>query len=839
MSRHSLGLQEGPLDRPPPSQQRLIQRGRGQLEECQVGVARCPAPPHGPADWLWLCCPRSLKLSSSCSESLLAGAARGGPPGATCGGPPSEASDTSLLSSLLLDDSCVQQSTLVGAFWGLDQDPDGRTLAPLMELPSPGGRGLAPRSVAESSTLQDSDLIGSDGGGPPVQTLSRTVYPHPGPEASPCCPASCVRGRGYLEPSTIYCRDHNRKPRPASSSQSREMKTSQRDPRGSGADSAPLAQPIGVRRKPRGLAPPTTSPWSWLASGDLLWSAALWTAGGVLRLSVRGAAALWPPTRSTAAALWTGTRTAGQRSADMCRWLNRRWCHMTPGDAAARLPVRRLLLLLPLLLLLLSPWQLAPAALQAVTTTGLASVYNYLSPGNQSAQAAVEEGRGSSEPPPGAEAAPGGVAPLLRAEQSLTALWQRVEAGGQRSEQRHRQLVALYARLHARVRLLDPTRPEDQEAPPADAPLADAPSGWHHAAVGDSVSHDALLAEVARLAAALEEVRRDVEGVSLCRKACRRLDGLWQKVSEEVSSRVQEEVRTLIYGNQLTVGGGPPGDALEPLLQWLSRRYVSRAELQAELASLELRLLQNISLVTEHHCGDEDRRAAGGVTHEEVALQVRDALRRFSEDRTGRPDYALESAGGSVLTERCSPSYPSRAALLSLFGVPLWFYSQSPRAVIQPDVHPGNCWAFRGSRGLLVIRLSMRVSPSAVTLEHLPRALAPGGALLSAPRDFSVYVSALSPRCHGDGPANRCVFQGLEDEGGGQRKLLGSYRYDQGGEALQTFLVTEQWPRPFQVVEVQVTSNWGHPEFTCMYRFRVHGTPWTSDPPGPVTPQDQ
>lgn len=86
---------------------------------------------------------------------------------------------------------------------------------------------------------------------------------------------------------------------------------------------------------------------------------------------------------------------------------------------------------------------------------------------------------------------------------------------------------------------------------------------------------------------------------------------------------------------------------------------------------------------------------------------VEDALRRFSQDRTGLPDYALESggqkslsvclsvifrvlacrvvcpAGGSIISTRCSETFETKAALLSLFGVPLWYFSQSPRAVIQ------------------------------------------------------------------------------------------------------------------------------------------------------------
>lgn len=29
----------------------------------------------------------------------------------------------------------------------------------------------------------------------------------------------------------------------------------------------------------------------------------------------------------------------------------------------------------------------------------------------------------------------------------------------------------------------------------------------------------------------------------------------------------------------------------------------------------------------------------------------------------------------------------------------------------------------------------------------------------------------------------------------------------------------------YQVVELRILTNWGHPEYTCIYRFRVHGDP--------------
>lgn len=53
----------------------------------------------------------------------------------------------------------------------------------------------------------------------------------------------------------------------------------------------------------------------------------------------------------------------------------------------------------------------------------------------------------------------------------------------------------------------------------------------------DRQSHDALLAEVARLEAALQDVRRDVEGLSGCRDGCSRLDRIQQTVRVTLARR--------------------------------------------------------------------------------------------------------------------------------------------------------------------------------------------------------------------------------------------------------------------------------------------------------------
>ncbi|NWZ69669.1 SUN2 protein, partial [Acrocephalus arundinaceus] len=237
---------------------------------------------------------------------------------------------------------------------------------------------------------------------------------------------------------------------------------------------------------------------------------------------------------------------------------------------------------------------------------------------------------------------------------------------------------------------------------------------------------------------------------------------------------------------------------------------LQREGLQAELQALEHKILAKVL---------EDRRLSAwdpqtgigvalqqggtaGVTEEQVHLIVGQALKRYSEDRVGMVDYALESAGASVVNTRCSETYETRTALLSLFGIPLWYHSQSPRVILQPDVNPGNCWAFRGSQGFAVIRLSGIIRPTAVTLEHISKALSPQGTIPSAPKDFAVYG-----------------LKEEEEEG----LLLGQFTYNHDGDPIQTFYLEGDSMGTYQLVELRVLSNWGHPEYTCIYRFRVHG----------------
>ncbi|CAO2630306.1 SUN domain-containing protein 1 [Lemmus lemmus] len=278
--------------------------------------------------------------------------------------------------------------------------------------------------------------------------------------------------------------------------------------------------------------------------------------------------------------------------------------------------------------------------------------------------------------------------------------------------------------------------------------------------------------------------------------------------AHQADARIQETVKLMFSEDW-------HGSSLEWLLQKLSSRFVSKDELQVLLRDLELKVLQNIThhiTVTGQAPTSEailsamNEAGISGITEAQAHIIVNNALKLYSQDKTGMVDFALESGGGSILSTRCSETYETKTALLSLFGIPLWYFSQSPRVVIQPDIYPGNCWAFKGSQGYLVVRLSMRIYPTTFTMEHIPKTLSPTGNISSAPRDFAVY--------------------GLETEYQEEGQPLGRFTYDQEGDSLQMFHTLERPDQAFQIVELRVLSNWGHPEYTCLYRFRVHGEPF-------------
>ncbi|CAK6969433.1 SUN domain-containing protein 3-like [Scomber scombrus] len=144
------------------------------------------------------------------------------------------------------------------------------------------------------------------------------------------------------------------------------------------------------------------------------------------------------------------------------------------------------------------------------------------------------------------------------------------------------------------------------------------------------------------------------------------------------------------------------------------------------------------------------------------------------------PNFALESQGANILHHLTSQTYHNEPPLVTFWGIPLWYPSANPRTVIQAQsspLTPGRCWAFAGRQGHVFISLS---HPVTIT--------------------------------HGIKTVN------------GKATRLGTFVYDPNGESLQTFKLPGHTMGVFRFVKLQIESNWGHPEYTCVYNFRVHGT---------------
>ncbi|CAH6998099.1 SUN domain-containing protein 3 [Phodopus roborovskii] len=193
------------------------------------------------------------------------------------------------------------------------------------------------------------------------------------------------------------------------------------------------------------------------------------------------------------------------------------------------------------------------------------------------------------------------------------------------------------------------------------------------------------------------------------------------------------------------------------------------------------------------------------VLDEEMSNLVHYVLKKFRGDQIQMADYALKSAGASVIEAGTSESYKNNKAKLYWHGIGFLNYEMPPDMVLQPDVHPGKCWAFPGSQGHILIKLARKIIPTAVTMEHISEKVSPSGNTSSAPKEFSVY--GIMKKCEGE------------------EMFLGQFVYNKTETTIQTFELQNEASESLLCVKLQILSNWGHPKYTCLYRFRVHGIP--------------
>ncbi|KAJ1926514.1 hypothetical protein IWQ60_003726 [Tieghemiomyces parasiticus] len=218
-----------------------------------------------------------------------------------------------------------------------------------------------------------------------------------------------------------------------------------------------------------------------------------------------------------------------------------------------------------------------------------------------------------------------------------------------------------------------------------------------------------------------------------------------------------------------------------------------------------------------------------------VDERIHRAIRNYAADVLGLPDYALATAGARSIPLLTSPTYEApgpdsfwRNALATLLGVPHGRPVNQPAVALDPDQTPGSCWPFRGAQGSLGVALSRPIIPTAFSLEHLSPAVALD--VRSAPHQVELWAVLdhrdLIPPAEAASGAAETTGHGNEPS----QVLLGVAEYQVSADSpVQTFNIDPGVLDRLQLrvhhvraVQLRVVSNHGHPDYTCLYRLRVH-----------------
>jgi Sad1 / UNC-like C-terminal len=266
-----------------------------------------------------------------------------------------------------------------------------------------------------------------------------------------------------------------------------------------------------------------------------------------------------------------------------------------------------------------------------------------------------------------------------------------------------------------------------------------------------------------------------------------------------------------------------------------------------------------------------------------AANEVQAAVNRYAHDGVGIVDHAQRA---TIVVERTSTTYqpPISDTLSSVWWsryVPedweTWLLPQGwqewnakpnflshtigsawhggtlrgdvapPSAILQGATLPGSCWPMAGRSGRVTLQLPYPVKVSAVSLDHIsPLLVSEETSLRSAPKTLRVYGY---PACE-----SYCDGLGFDVK---RKVVLTEFEYDAQKGGVQTFAVASHAPanlssstcddapaatdqdadvnsgscsaphpksiEPVLGIELVVVENMGNSDYTCLYRFRVHG----------------
>jgi len=199
----------------------------------------------------------------------------------------------------------------------------------------------------------------------------------------------------------------------------------------------------------------------------------------------------------------------------------------------------------------------------------------------------------------------------------------------------------------------------------------------------------------------------------------------------------------------------------------------------------------------------------------------------YSADRIGMVDYAFYSSGGRVImpmTTQISrsdldkfyldhqqvPKAQEKKGIINRFlnvfvkksDTPIDLFPD-PTNVIKQSLQPGDCWAFLGHKGQVTIKLSKPIRISHITIDHTHRLIS--HQMNSAPKQFNVWGWRLD----------------LEGKSLINQTLIAEGMYNTEKNQIQTFPAKPS-NEIYSFVTLEILTNYGNPDYTCVYRFRVH-----------------
>ena len=220
---------------------------------------------------------------------------------------------------------------------------------------------------------------------------------------------------------------------------------------------------------------------------------------------------------------------------------------------------------------------------------------------------------------------------------------------------------------------------------------------------------------------------------------------------------------------------------------------------------------------------------------------VDSAVSTFSQDILSKPDFALHSGGARVIPSLTSPTFEIRpqglgSQMIGLITGNGYAIGRPPITALHHEIQNGHCWPFAGGEGQLGVALTSPIFVEEVTIDHVAKSIAFD--MRSAPRQMEVWGLVEGKdniaRVHAwkEDLADRDNNYEVVDYPKTLPKhpeyiRLANFTYDiHSPNNVQTFPVMPEIQElgiDFGIVVLRVLSNWGRDDFTCVYRFRVHG----------------